>query len=314
MTHDSVTLAEPFVHPAVFYASDEEYLNALVPFIVDGLEHGQPVAVAVPGPKLQLLRDGLGAAAARVTMIDMTQAGRNPGWIIPGVLRRFADTHGDRHVRIIGEPIWPGRSVHEYPACAQHEALINNAFAGRDVTIACPYDTARLDAQALDDAELTHPLVWHADRRSPSDRYAPGHIVSRYNQPLPHPAGAPMLAVKALTELADVRRFALDQASPLGWSRGRLADLELIVTELVTNSLVHTVGPCELRIWRDHDHLICAVSDSGYLADPLAGRRPAARHQLFGRGLLLVNALADLVRMHTTPHGTTLRAMLRASC
>ena len=43
------------------------------------------------------------------------------------------DAHPDKHVRVIGEPIWPGRSDLEYPACVQHEALINRAFAVRDV-------------------------------------------------------------------------------------------------------------------------------------------------------------------------------------
>nr|WP_245950685.1 hypothetical protein [Saccharothrix carnea] len=44
-----------------------------------------------------------------------------------------------------------------------------------------------------------------------------------------------------------------------------------------------------MRIWRDNDHVICAVEDSGHLADPLAGRRPPAPGQEGGRGLLLVN-------------------------
>ena len=43
-------------------------------------------------------------------------------------------------------------------------------------------------------------------------------------------------------------------------------------------------------------------------ADPLAGRRPARPGQPRGRGLLLVNHLADLVRVHTDNDGTTLRA------
>ena len=45
--------------------------------------------------------------------------------------------------------------------------------------------------------------------------------------------------------------------------------------------------------------------------DPLAGRRPAIPTQLNGRGLLVVNHLADLVRTHTRPGQTTIRAYFR---
>jgi anti-sigma regulatory factor (Ser/Thr protein kinase) len=302
---------EPFVHPALFYRSDEEYLAGLVPFITDGLAAGHPVAVAVPRPRLDLLRAELQAAADRVTMINMLDAGRNPGRIIAGILRRFADAHPDRHVRIIGEPIWPGRTTIEYPACAQHEALINPAFAGRDVTIVCPYDTVRLDAETVADARATHPVIWQGTRRYPSDRYHWNAVVSHYNQPLPAPPDAATRTITTLRELADLRRFVDDHATRLGLPADRLADLQLIATELVTNSLRHTQGPCQLRIWPDHDHLVCEVRDSGHLSDPLAGRRPPRPDHPTGRGLLLVNALADLVRTHTTPHGTTIHALLR---
>ena len=72
------------------------------------------------------------------------------------------------------------------------------------------------------------------------------------------------------------------------------------------NSLVHARGPAQLRLWTADDHLICEVRDNGQLTDPLVGRRPPEPGQLSGRGLLLVHALADLVRAHTT-----IRALLR---
>src|SRR4051794_6898829 len=102
--------AEPFVHPALFYRGEEEYLDGTVSFVRDGLKAGEPVAVAVPGPNLAILRAALGEDAADVRFLDMTEAGRNPGRIIPKVLRGFADAHRHVRVRIIGEPIWSGRS------------------------------------------------------------------------------------------------------------------------------------------------------------------------------------------------------------
>ncbi|GHF05733.1 anti-sigma regulatory factor [Amycolatopsis deserti] len=297
-----------FVHPALFYSSDEEYLDALVPFVTDGLARREPVAVAVPGDRLRVLRPAVGSDD--VLWLDMNEAGRNPGRIIPTVLRRFADAHPDRHVRIIGEPIWAGRSATEYPACAQHEALINHAFTGRDVTIVCPYDTVALEPDVVADARATHPEVWEASRRYVSGEYAPDDVVSRYNQPVP--AAAPVeFAVTRDAEVRQARRWAATQARRLGLDDDRLPDLELIVTELVTNSLRHAGGSCRVELWPAEGHVCCAVHDEGYLADPLAGRRPRPHGEPGGRGLLMVHQLADLVRTYTHPGRTTQYALLR---
>ncbi|ADJ48217.1 anti-sigma regulatory factor [Amycolatopsis mediterranei S699] len=301
---------EPFVHPALFYRDADEYLAGTVPFIRSGLAAGEPVAVSVPAANLALLRAELGADADRITLMDMGIAGRNPGRIIPGVLRAFADTHPDRHVRIIGEPIWPDRSAHEYPACVQHEALINLAFTGRDVTILCPYDTQNLTPAVLADAEATHPLLIDTAGQRNSTAYDPEAIIAGYNQPLPEPTDAADLTVDA-TNLAHARTLARTHARQAGLSQDKTADVELVVTELVTNSIDHGGGTGRLRIWTADGYLLCQVHDHGTLTDPLAGRHPVPPDQHRNRGLLLVNHMADLVRLHTNTDGTTFRVHFR---
>ncbi|GAB1516573.1 anti-sigma factor RsbA family regulatory protein [Actinophytocola sp. KF-1] len=304
---------ESFVHPALFYRGDAEYLAGTVPFVRDGLEADEPVAVAVPGRNLELLRAEFGADAERVLLLDMTEAGRNPGRIIPGVLRAFADRHRDRPVRIIGEPIWPSRSELEYPACAQHEALINMAFTGRDVTILCPYDEEGLTPRVLADAEATHPVLLDRDGQRDSEAYAPDRIVAAYNQPLPEPASVIEAAEFATPgDITRLRRAVRDHADNAGLAADRVVDMELVVTELLSNSVDHGGGSGTMRLWTDGDHLVCEVRDSGVLTDPLAGRRPTEPGQLRGRGLLLVNHLADLVRIHTGSDGTAIRVHFHA--
>lgn len=301
--------ADPFVHPALFYRDEEEYLRGTVPFVRDGLEAGEPVAVAVPGERLALIRDALGDAADAVRLLDMREAGRNPGRIIPGVLRAFADAQPEgRHVRIIGEPIWAGRSDAEYPACVQHEALINAAFRGREATILCPYDTRALDDHVIADAYATHPTVVTAGSGPPrpSDAYAPGDVVARYNEPLPPRPDALSFAFDA-DSLSRARHVATGEGARLGLTGVRLEDLALVTAELVTNSVVHGGGTGVLRVWPEDGFVVCEVRDGGRLADPLAGRRPAPRDQRGGRGLLLVNLVSDLVRVHTGADGTTVR-------
>ncbi|MBX9420959.1 MULTISPECIES: anti-sigma factor RsbA family regulatory protein [Streptomyces] len=306
----TVATPEGFVHPALFYRTEQDYVQQTVSFLREGLAHGEPMAVAVPGPNLELIKSGLGADAEGILFLDMTEAGRNPGRIIPKVLRGFADAHPKDRVRIIGEPIWAGRSAVEYPACAQHEALINAAFEGRAATILCPYDETRLDETVIADAKATHPtVISHDGRQAVSDAYDWKAVVGRYNQALA-PAPDASLFSFGKKELPAVRKFAVDEALRLGLSGERLMDAELAVAELTTNSVVHGGGRGTLAIWAEQRQLVCEVRDAGRLTDPLAGRRPRTHAQLGGRGLMLVHYVSDLVRVHTSDEGTTVRFYL----
>lgn len=309
MTAISELGAGEFSHQALLYHDDSSYLAGVVPFVLEGLAAGEPVAVAVPGPKLDRIEAALGPAARDVRLLDMAEVGRNPGRIIPSVLHDFADAHQGR-VRVLGEPIWPERSSAEYPACVQHEALINASFAGSAVTILCPYDTSRLSEQALADAHATHPVIAEESGTRASEGYAPDEAFSRYNLPLTAPPDAEEFSFD-LGSLTKARHVAVARGAALGLSQDRLDDFALAVAELCANSVQHGGGSGVLRVWREHGDVIAEVSDRGYLSDPLAGRRPASPRQLGGRGLLLVHRVVDLVRTHSTPEGTTTRIYLR---
>lgn len=307
------TAAPAFSHPALFYRDDREYLDGTTAFVRGGLDAGEPVAVAAPPSRLGLLRSALGAAARTVHFVDMTHAGRNPGRIIPGVLRAFCDKQlgmgsADR-VRIIGEPIWPGRTAVEYPACVQHEALINAAFDGLSVTILCPYDATGLKPEVLADAYATHPVVIEDGRERPSAEYAPERAVAAYNIPLPEPTYAASFAFDD-ERLRAARQFAVELAGGLGVAGTRLDDLALAVSELTTNSVLHGGGSGVIRLWAEDGHVVCEVADGGRLSDPLAGRRLPPAGRPGGRGLLMVNHVADLVRTHAGPDGTAIRFYL----
>ncbi|MEU3945288.1 anti-sigma factor RsbA family regulatory protein [Streptomyces sp. NPDC029526] len=300
---------DPFRHPALFYGGRDAYLEGTVSFVREGLAAGEPVAVAVPGENLELIREALGDDASAVRLLDMREAGRNPGRILPRVLHAFADAPADgRRVRIVGEPVWAGRSAVEYPACLQHEALINAAFRGRAVTILCPYDVRTLSPRALADARVTHPVVIEAGARTPvaSPAYAPDEAVARANEPLP-PAPEAMVFPFVAETLTAARHAASDEGRRLGLTGMPLEDLALATAELTTNSVVHGGGSGVLRVWAEDGRVVCEVRDGGRFTDPLAGRRPASRDQRGGRGLLMVHLIADLVRVHTAEDGTTVR-------
>jgi anti-sigma regulatory factor (Ser/Thr protein kinase) len=307
-----ISTAHDFAHPALLYRDGDEYLSATVPFIRDGLAAGEPVAAAVPTANLASLRSALGADADRVTWRDMTVAGRNPGAIIPTVLIAFANAHAGRRVRIIGEPIWAGRTDAEYPACAQHEALINAAFADRAATILCPYDISALDPAWVDDAHRTHPVMVTATRRWDSRHYTdPVGFAAGFNHALPEPPPGARTVVVDVFTVRGARRFVAEQADRAGLSADRIPDLTLAVNELAANAIRHGGGSGRLAVWVEDDYLLCQLSDTGHVADPLAGRIPPRLGARGGRGLMMVNQLCDLVRVHTSANGTTTRIHMR---
>jgi anti-sigma regulatory factor (Ser/Thr protein kinase) len=303
-----------FVHSALFYHSQAEYLDFVARFVLDGLAMDEPVLVAVPGDRLASLRDALWGACdglpADLRSMDITEVARNPSRLL-ALAGSFARDHPNRRLRIVSQLVWPGRTVDESLACAKLEALANAAFEGHQVTELCLYDADRLDEAVLADARATHPLLWRSGSLHRSTDYAPDQVLARCNQPLPANPAAVTYIVRKSEDLRPARSFAVDYAGWVGLSEDGIEDLQLIATELATNSLMYTNGACRLAFWRHADHLVCEARDSGRLDDPLAGCLDPGPGGPASRGLFLVNAMSDLVRTHTATNGTTIQAYLR---
>jgi anti-sigma regulatory factor (Ser/Thr protein kinase) len=299
-------------HEAFFYRTPQEYSDYLLAFIAGALQADEAVLVAVPAGNLAVLAEGLDGSAANVVMTDMSEVGRNPGRILGEVLSKLVDKHRAKPVRMVSEHMWPSRSDIEYPACVEHEALVNRAFEGQDVTVVCPYDVSQLDAEVIADARRTHPAVWQNGVLDHDNAaYAPDAMLARYNRPLLSDPDAVQYTARKLGDLGGARSFAGAYAQWFGLSPDQTADLQLIASELTTASLTHVGGACRLALWRQDGHVICEARDDGCLDDPLAGRRSYGSDSDRGRGLYVVNALADLVRTHTTADETTIQAYLR---
>ena len=208
-----------FAHPALFYQGPWEYRAGTVPFIREGLAADVPVAVASPpDPGCGCSATRWATDAERVQLAGHDRRGTQPG---PDHRRSAAgrrDAHPGRHVRIIGEPIWPTRSEIEYPACVQHEALINVAFRGRRATILCPYDVAGLDPVVIADAAATHPTLIQRGRHGAAR-------TMRRNASCPaQPATARTASTPAVLSfdaprLCLARRAAAEHAETPAWTR-----------------------------------------------------------------------------------------------
>jgi anti-sigma regulatory factor (Ser/Thr protein kinase) len=300
-------------HDALFYADADEYVAGVLGFVRGGLDRDEPVLVSVPGWNLDVLRAALRPGEApRVRLRDMTVAGRNPGRIIGTVLTAFINEHRDRRVRIVGEPIWAGRTDEEYPACAEHEALINVALSDAPAYIQCPYDTGRLPASVLADATRTHPMLATGTERWSSPSYTdPAAVAASFDVPLsPAAADAEFVVIGPDTGPRAARVLVHEVGRSHGMDEERLADIRLVAQELAVNTLTHSPGRGLLEVWTADDHLVVQIQDGGRITDQLVGRRPPEPPHV-GHGLFVVHQLADLVRIHRDSTGSTVRTYFR---
>jgi anti-sigma regulatory factor (Ser/Thr protein kinase) len=298
-----------FCHEAFLYGSEEEFLHGTATFIRDGLAAGEPTLVVVDAWKILLLKGELGLDAEHVRFADMDEVGSNPARILQEWRDFVAERAPGRPVRGIGEPIGPDRSPAQLVECQRHESLLNFAFADTPgFWLMCPYDTAALDPEVVDQAVRTHPVVAYQDIREESSLY--GGIQSAtvpFREPLPEPESQPKEFYFEAATLAALRQYVHLRAIDAGFSPRRTEDLLLAVNEVATNSLRHADGWGVIRIWEEPHGLICEVRDDGIFDEPLAGRERPVPQQIGGFGLWLSNQLCDLVQIRSLPAGSVVR-------
>jgi transcriptional regulator with XRE-family HTH domain len=150
-----------FEHRLLEYSSDEDYLEAAIPFIAEGLERSECVLVVTTPAQTALVRDTLDVRSEPVEFADSAE------WYdsLSGAVRRYHAfvkqkfEAGATWIRIVGDPVWAGRSRAEITAWFRYESLVNLAFASAPATIVCPYDSRSVPAEVIADARRTHPEV-----------------------------------------------------------------------------------------------------------------------------------------------------------
>ncbi len=160
-------------HRVLIYESDDEYLASSIPFLVEGITRSDCV-VAVTGKRHRgLLRDALGDNVLHVEFLDSSDwYGSLPG--ASNGYRSFVRERFERGapwIRIIGEPVWTGRSEAEFAEWFRYESMINLSLASAPATIVCTYDARSLPDSVLFNARRTHPEVARAGDVTTSSAY-----------------------------------------------------------------------------------------------------------------------------------------------
>lgn len=108
-------------------------------------------------------------------------------------------------------------------------------------------------------------------------------------------------------ELANVRNFVHEQALRAGLPDARARDLVIAASEVAANTLRHTDGRGEVRIWSQPGQVICEFHDTGIIANPSVGMTRPLEEANGGLGLWVVRQVCDAVDIETGPAGTTIR-------
>lgn len=301
-----------FAHDALFYRTDEEFVAALVPFLIEGLDTGDAAVAAVTRPNLALLREALGTDAAAVTLIDRDEWYRRPGSTVAGWRRILTDAtgRGHRYVRIIGEVAFGPDDRHA--TWTRYESALNAVFGEAPAWIVCPYDTRVLPRVVLADARRTHPMITDTTARDaarrPSPRYVePEQFLRELPEPVPSAAGPPVLVLTSFTSVTELRHRVEQVITAGGWlDRDRLDDLLIVLTEVASNGLRYGSGRREVRLWATDRGVVGEVRDGGPgPADPLVGYRPPGPTSDGGRGLWIVQQLCDGLAIQRDTRGTS---------
>lgn len=297
-------------HEAWLFTSADDFAAAVADFVHGGLRAGEPVCVALGPRQADAVRDRLGATALDVDFRDMAELGRNPSRIIPA-LAEFIAARRAQPIRVVGEPIWAGRSQQAISECVRHEALVNTAFAESPLWWICAYDVSALDPGVTATAWWTHPAVVRSGVRRLNPAYRSPAEVAALDEPLPAPPADAATVPLEAGALDGLRGFVRIEGRESGLSRTQVEDLVLAANEVVTNVLIHgglsaaVLGT--VSVWRENDHVVCDVSGAGCIEDVLVGRRPPGLSPEGGRGLWMVNHLCDLVELRSGQEGTVVR-------
>jgi anti-sigma regulatory factor (Ser/Thr protein kinase) len=303
------------VHQALLYDSDDDLLNAVVPFVEEGLEAAEPTMIALNDRAAELLRDAVGHP-------DLVFLGRRTHRHDPASTirenREVLAAHlagGARHIRVVGEVPHPGHGS-PWDWWARYEAAINHVYAEFPLWSVCPYDLRITPGPVLADVTRTHPWL-AADDGS--------HVANpHYEDPRRFLLERPPAAADPLE--ASAPRFALDDPTPGEARRAARACAELLptglvdvddvvmcVNEAVTNALAHGRAPVRLRLWSAADRIVATVSDRGEgPPDPFVGLLPTTSRGSAGLGLWMAHQMCSHITFDRAEDLFTIRLVFDA--
>jgi anti-sigma regulatory factor (Ser/Thr protein kinase) len=295
-------------HNALVYESDEEFLARAVPFLKEGLAAGEGAIVAHTRPGMGLMRDALGADAARVTFVDVSASYTRPARTLAAYHAVYAaQLRRAPTLRAVAD-VQFGPDPREWDLWTGYEAVFNRSFGHLPAWVLCSYNANGTPDRILEGVWQTHPEVVDANGWTTSSPFEdPDALLRRLT---PTPEDVPEL--RPLPQAADperLRELVAGEMMAAGYGEAKTLEMMLAVTEVATNALTHGGGIEEVRIGRARGRFVCEITDRGDgFDDPAAGYlapRPGA-----GSGLWVARQLTWGIEFFRSAQGFTARIWL----
>jgi transcriptional regulator with XRE-family HTH domain len=161
-------------HSAFRYGTDDQFQTTIGAFLAEGIERSEAMLAVTTPANIELLREHLGNDARGVEFADATAWYITPSATLEAY-RSFTDAKlggGAHWVRIVGEPMWTGRSDAELRRWTRYESLFNLVFGASPLTVVCPFDERSVTPEVMRGAQLTHPHMLGNEGISQSPEYA----------------------------------------------------------------------------------------------------------------------------------------------
>jgi anti-sigma regulatory factor (Ser/Thr protein kinase) len=301
--------AEGYVHELALYESERALLETVVPFLLQGVDAGEPVLAVLTPAHEDLVRQEIGASAG-VTFVPSSAEYARPADAIRSYQARFDQlvAAGAEQIRIVGDvPVPSGPTWDQW---ARYEAAANVVFADYPLWGLCPYDVRTLGEDALADLMAAHPHVAHGH----DHRTNPGFVdPRRFHEHRRAPDADPLQSSSPLALLLDPDPAAARAAAAEAARHARLAprrteDLLVVVSELVTNAHRHGRPPVTFEAWTAPGRVLVSVSDGGTGPDDALVGLARRDRAIGGLGLWIAHQMADDIVFGFGSDGFTVRA------
>lgn len=301
-----MTTVDAFHHVAALYERPEDIAAELAHEVAADLHAGAAVLVGASAPVTTALLARLGPLAARVHVTPAEVRYRRPVGAMDHVwsFARRRLSAGAAYVHSIGEIDFTRE--HLDGEWHWYESAVNEVLADLPLKGTCLYDGASLPSATIDGACATHPTLRVDGCERGSRRYDEARVPAPVMTERPVRAPDRRLVAASPHEARHAVRHAPGVPAELA-ERGAL-----VISELVTNALLHGGGPAGVSIWVERDRLVVEVVDDGPgLDDPFATLRPPDLPRR-GAGLWICHHESDRLDVRSGPDGgTTVTAVLR---
>jgi anti-sigma regulatory factor (Ser/Thr protein kinase) len=302
-----------FYHEGAIFGSDAEFTELGVPFLLGGLEAGEPTYVVLGPDNTELMRKELGEPEG-LHYMSAPDVYVKPAATVKGYLQVLAEdiARGAQQIRFITEVPHPGLGT-AWDWWGRYESAANDIFKDLPLWAICSYDERITPADVLDEVVRSHPYMSHGGG-APSHN---SHFMDtndfvcnrsrRYRDPLEE--AVPDVDVVSPT-VAEARNMAARVAATV-LDPTAADEMALAVSEITSNAHLHGRAPVRLRMWTGPDRVLAWVHDRGHgLADATAGFAPVVPDAQGGRGLWIASQLCNHLTFESGTDGFTVRLVM----